>query len=286
MREKQTKKWEKEHSYMALLLSLILSLVILSTLSYARTNSIHKESLTRHNQIATCVKEFSLKRQEKTINTVNTTEHIKTASGSRLEYVRGESFHSRNALEEKSKNSQEITFNKPPLNQGKAVGEFMTGTVLGLGVGIGAAYVGASISYDGSWFSELPGAIMGFTLAYPLGCALGVYAVGNLGSDTGSFSSALGAAYGGILLGAFSAWALSQVSQTAAGLAFLATPPLFATLAFNKSRRYKNTPAASTSLLNFRDGKMDLGFPVISVLPSAPGSSKLDWLVNLASIEF
>lgn len=52
------------------------------------------------------------------------------------------------------------------------------------------------------------------------------------------------------------------------------------------SRRYKNPPEASASLLNFRDGKMDLGFPAICVLPSAPGSSKLDWLVNLASVEF
>lgn len=286
MREKQTKKGQRGFSYAALLFSLMLTLVILSALSYAQTNSNYKELFTLQNQTANCARELSLKKQENVSYLMSTTEHKTAAFWSRLEYVRNGSFYSRNALEEKSKNSQEITFGKPPLNQGKAVGEFITGTLLGLGVGLGAAYIGASISYDGSWFSELPGAIIGFSLAYPLGCALGVYAVGNLGNDTGSFSSALGAAYGGILIGAIGVWALSHVSPTAAGLAFFATPPLFATFAFNRSRRYKNTPSASVSLLNFRDGKMDFGFPAISVLRSTPGSGRLDWLVNLASIEF
>jgi len=119
-----------------------------------------------------------------------------------------------------------------------------------------------------------------------LGYALGVYLVGNHGSDTGSLGLTLVGAYGGLLTGVIFAIALSNSSQTIAFVAFFAILPLFATLAFNNSHRYKNPRAVSASLLNFRAGKMDIGFPAIRVLPSAPGSGKLNWAVNLASVEF
>jgi hypothetical protein len=286
MREGQTIIGQRRISSIASLLSLMLSLVVFSALSYAQTNSDHTEKFTLINQTIKPARKFSLKRQVNVNHTLSMAEHKTIATFRSAEYTENGSFHSSRMIEKKPKDGQEVVLYKPPLNQGKAVGEFMAGCILGTAAGWGAAYIGSRISYDGSWFSELPGAFIGFIFTYPLGSALGVYTVGNIGSDTGSFGSALGAAYGGILVGAFSAWALSHVSQAVAGLAFLVTPPLLATLAFNKSRRYKNPPAASASLLNFRDGKVNLGFPTICVLPSVPGSSKSDWLVNLASIEF
>jgi hypothetical protein len=285
MRVRQTKKGQKGIYYVASLLFLMLSLAICSSFSYAQNNSHRKKTFTLHNQKTNWGREFSLKKRSIVSNILNTAEQTTTATRSSAEYVKNGFSHSSRLIEENPKKGQEIFLAKPPLNHGKIVGEFMTGTMLGIGMGIGAAYIGASISYNGDWFSEWPGAFIGFTLAYPLGCALGVYAVGNLGSDTGSFSSALGAAYGGILLGAAGAWALSKVSHTAAGLAFLTAPPLLATIVFNKTRRYKYAPTANVSLLNFRDGKMNLALPAFFVLPSAPGSSKLDWFVNLASVE-
>jgi hypothetical protein len=264
----------------------MLCLLILSELSHAQTIFTPEEKVSLSERNIKNTKRFSLKNPVNTSFMLSTGENKDSAIRSPLVYVNNGSFYWERAMEEKSKNGLRIVHAKPSLNQGKIVGEFMAGTVLGMGMGLAAASVGASISYDGSWFSEWPGAIVGFTLAYPLGCAVGIYLVGNLGSDTGSFVSALGAAYGGLFLGAAGAWGLSHVSQTAAGVAFLAAPPLLATLVFNNTRRYKNSSISSASLLNFREGKIDLEFPAILVLPSAPGSSKLVWLVNLASFEF
>jgi hypothetical protein len=264
----------------------MLGLLILSALSFAQTYSTPKEKSGLSERNINWAQKFSLKRQLKTNDPLSTGEQKTMAFGSQPHYMKSCPDRSGSGTEEKSKNGQEIVFAKPPINHEKIVGEFMAGTVLGIGSGLLAASIGASISYDGSWFSEWSGAIIGFTLAYPLGCALGIYVVGNIGSDTGSFASALGASYGGIFLGAVGAWGLSHVSQAAASLAFLATPPLLATFVFNNTRRYKDPSASSVSLLNFRDGEIRLGFPAILALPSAPGSKKLGWLVNLASFEF
>ncbi len=286
MRGTQTKKAQRGVTCLTLRLSLMLSLLIFSSFSYAQINSDHTESFNLDNQKVQYAMEFSLKRQVKAHNALNMVGYKTTAARIPMEYMERESFQLKSGMEKKLTDIQRIDLQKPPLNQGKLVGEFVAGGVLGLAAGIGAAYIGAGITYDGTWFSDLPGAIIGFSLAYPLGCALGVYTVGNLGHDTGSFGSALGAAYGGILLGSVGAWALSYVSRTAAVLAVLATPPLLATFAFNKSRRYKNLQAAPASLLNFKDGTMNLEFPAVCILPSSSGASKVVWLMNLASVEF
>jgi hypothetical protein len=286
MRRMHTKKARRGFSNVTLRLSLILSLFYFLSFSYAQTNSDCAESLTLCIQKVHWAMGFSLKSPVNANDAIYIIGHKTTAERIPVEYVESGSFHLKSGMEKKLTDTQRIDLQKPPLNQGKLVGEFVAGGVLGLAAGIGAAYIGAAITYDGTWFSELPGAIIGFSVAYPLGCALGVHTVGNLGHDTGSFASALGAAYGGILLGAVGAWALSYVSRTAAVLAVLATPPLLATFAFNKSRRFKNLQAARASLLNLKDGTMNLKFPAVCILPSSSGANKVDWLVNLASVEF
>jgi len=288
MKERQTKKGKKGFSSLASLLPLLLGLVISSTLSYAKTNSSHPAKFTLTDQNLQSAGEFSIKRQVNASYVWSVTKK-ETSSTSRFpEYMKNASFLSSRMFEERQKDGGEIPLGKPPLNTVKIAGELLAGCVLGGAAGIGGAYLGASILDTGGWFGSLAGAGLGVLVAYPLGCALGVYLVGNLGNETGSFGSALFGAYGGMLV-VIGGSLLSSLSPTVASVtsvAFLVTPPLFATLAFNKSRRYKNPQAVSASLLNFRDGKMAIGFPAIRVLPSAPGSSKLDWEVNLASVEF
>ena len=292
MKEKQTKKGKKGFSSLASLLPVLFGLVIISTLSYAKTNSSHPAKFTLTDQNLQSAREFSIKRQVNASYVWSVTKKETSTTSQFPEYMKNASFLSSRMFEERQKEGGEIRLGKPPLNTGKVAGELLAGCVLGSIAGIGGAYLGASISIldTGRSFGDIiASAGLGMMAAYPLGCALGVYLVGNLGNETGSFGSALLGAYGGMVVWGGSAIALNKLSPTSstvASLAFLVIPPLFATLAFNKSRRYKNPQAVSASLLNFRDGKMDIGFPAIRVLPSAPGSSKLDWEVNLASVEF
>ena len=292
MKERQAKKGKKGFSSLASLLPLLFGLVISSTLSYAKTNSSHPAKFTLTDQNLQSARDFSIKRQMNASYVWSVTKKETSTTSWFPEYMKNASFLSSRMFEERQKEGGEIRLGKPPLNTGKVAGELLAGCVLGAAAGMGGAYLGASISIldTGRSFGDIiAGAGLGMMAAYPLGCALGVYLVGNLGNETGSFGSALLGAYGGMVVWGGSAIALNKLSPTSstvASLAFLVIPPLFATLAFNKSRRYKNPQAVSASLLNFRDGKMDIGFPAIRVLPSAPGSSKLDWEVNLASVEF
>ena len=292
MKERQTKKGKKGFSSLASLLPLLFGLVISSTLSYAKTNSSHPAKFTLTDQNLQSAGEFSIKRQVNASYFWSVTKKETSTTSRFPEYMKNASFLSSRMFEERQKEGGEIALSKPPLNTVKVAGELLAGCVLGAAAGMGGAYLGASISIldTGRSIGDIiAGAGLGMMAAYPLGCALGVYLVGNLGNETGSFGSALLGAYGGMVVWGGSAIALNKLSPTSstvASLAFLVIPPLFATLAFNKSRRYKNPQAVSASLLNFRDGKMDIGFPAIRVLPSAPGSSKLDWEVNLASVEF
>lgn len=281
MKERQTKKGKKGFSSLASLLSLLFGLVIISTLSYAKTNSSHPVKFTLTDQNLKSAREFSIKRQVNASYVWSVTKK-ETSSTSRFpEYMKNASFLSSRIFEERQIENLEITLSKPPLNSVKVAGELLAGYLLGRAAGIGGGYLGASISDD-----DLTAGGLGVLVAYPLGCALGVYLVGNLGNETGSFGLSLVGAYGGLLLGAISAGLLYNSSPTVARVAFFAMPSLFAMYTFNSSRRYKNPQAVSASLLNFRDGKMDIGFPAVRVLPSAPGSGKLDWEVNLASVEF
>ena len=289
MKERQAKKGKKGFSSLASLLPLLFGLVISSTLSYAKTNSSHPAKFTLTDQNLQSAGEFSIKRQVNASYFWSVTKKETSTTSRFPEYMKNASFLSSRMFEERQKEGGEIRLGKPPLNTVKVAGELLAGCVLGAAAGMGGAYLGASILDTGGWFGSLAGAGLGMMAAYPLGCALGVYLVGNLGNETGSFGSALLGAYGGMVVWGGSAIALNKLSPTSstvASLAFLVIPPLFATLAFNKSRRYKNPQAVSAALLNFRDGKMDIGFPAIRVLPGAPGSGKLDWEVNLASVEF
>ncbi|MGD9345479.1 MAG: hypothetical protein PVH84_06420 [Candidatus Aminicenantes bacterium] len=285
MREEGSRTRDSRVFYVVFLISLLFILLIISGMSQAQTHSRRTAEFTLSNRTIKSAGEFLLMRETNTRYPLSAVGCM--AAGTKNMGADAESNlrQPRNGAGEKSKGQSEV-IRKPPINRGKVVGAFMAGSLLGMAAGAGAAYIGARITYNGTWLSDLPGAALGLSLAYPLGSALGVYLVGSIGSTTGSFSSTLGVAYGGLIIGTAGAYALNRVSKNVSVIAFLVAPPLLATFAFNKSRRYKNPSMSSTSLLDYKSGTLNLGFPAIMAFPSAPGSGKLDWLVNIASIEF
>jgi len=84
---------------------------------------------------------------------------------------------------------------RPPLSGARVIGEVIAGGIMGWGLGLGGGAVGSAI--EGNCYFCFTGVLIGFAIAYPVGTALGVYTVGNIGDETGSFW----AAWGGCLIG-------------------------------------------------------------------------------------
>ena len=142
-------------------------------------------------------------------------------------------------VENKKQNRQ-----KPPLSVGRIVGEILAGWALGI--------ASLLLVWIGSWliipneplaFLFLILFFTGCPLLYGIGCALGVYLIGSMGKQTGSFSVSL---IGGFVLGfivilpslsLFHSRKMT-VDLIPALLLFL-LPPIAATICFNLNRRFK-----------------------------------------------
>ena len=98
-----------------------------------------------------------------------------------------------------------------------------------------------------------------FPLIYVLGLAVGVYLAGNIGKQTGSFFATLGFAFFGglaafflflILIRAGTIWTTDAEKGAQdlilyiGCLLLLFIPPIFPTLGFNLTRRYKKLPSS------------------------------------------
>lgn len=169
---------------------------------------------------------------------------------------------------------------KPPSHNGRIVGELLAGGTGGVAVVIAGMQLGALI---GSVVGDRDkGAYIGFiigSIGYPLGNAMGVYLVGNLGNETGSFSATLKGSILGTLVGALVGGAgclfatadsevdpifitiyttseLMPIALVGGGL--VGAPigaSIGATLKFNKTRRYKSPPAS--------EGRISPAAPII-----------------------
>ena len=142
-------------------------------------------------------------------------------------------------IENKTQNRQ-----KPPLSVGRIVGEILAGLALGI--------ASLLLVWIGSWLI-IPNEALAFLflilffaccpLLYGIGCALGVYLIGSIGKQTGSFSVSLIAGFvlGFIVilpsLSLFKSRKMT-VDLIPVLLLFL-LPPIAATIAFNLNRRFK-----------------------------------------------
>ena len=146
---------------------------------------------------------------------------------------------------------------KPPLSRLRIVGEILGGATAGFAVAMPVGYViHARFGQEG-----LGGMVaLGYLFlvvppVYGLGSAVGVYLVGNIGKQTGSFLLALGRGFLGtivmyvmltltfILSGVLIVGVERIVLWTLCVLVLL-IPPIMATLGFNLTRRYKEPPSS------------------------------------------
>ena len=140
---------------------------------------------------------------------------------------------------------------KPPLDAGRITDEILAGLGLGTLTGGIGTLMGINICDDPSSFIS-DCVIYSFVITYSIGSATGVYLIGNIGDETGSFvvtlcSSLIGGALGFL----------------AGGAPVLLCAPIGATIGFNTTRRYKTPCPSEMGFINIKDGKMSLSAPSI-----------------------
>ncbi len=176
----------------------------------------------------------------------------------------------------KTEPEKSFVFAKPdPVDPGKIVGEAFAGSSGALLFGVLGAGLGYALTFDrnrGDWFnmSGVPGAVVGYALTSNLGCALGVYLIGNSGGEKGSFGAALGGSITGSLVGGGLVLLLYKANHNAESPALYyfiaaAAQTTGAVIGFNHSRK-KKVQVPLGSLLNLKDGKLSLAIPKVKLL--------------------
>jgi hypothetical protein len=192
---------------------------------------------------------------------------------------------------------------KPPLSVMRIAGESLLGEVGGL-VGIFPAlityYSLVGDEDNASAAREDMAAIVAYFGVLPLFCATGVYMVGSMGNERGSFLAAMSGAAAGwgvnIIIGAIkeachtgeAEWESSEDGSEFLDFIVLGSlPTIGAIIGFNMTRRYHSPSAQSeTALINCRDGKMSLAVPRVYFRTDPFGRGNLSQRVDLLRVRF
>lgn len=171
-------------------------------------------------------------------------------------------------------------WNIPPLNRGRITAEILGGVAAGTALAYGLLSTEPNKDKE-----DLLGAGFAIITGLTIGSMLGVYLVGNLGNETGSFDKTVQGSFSG-LLGSLVLLPLFQGSDY--GLIIMAiSQSIAATIGFNMNRRYK-TPSveAETGLINISDGKLSLAAPLMYMRPNPFISG--DWVptIDLLRVKF
>jgi hypothetical protein len=138
-------------------------------------------------------------------------------------------------------------------------------------------------------FSGVIGGVVGYGIVSNVGCALGVYLIGNSGNEKGSFSSALGGSVVGTLVGGGLAYLMAQSNKNADGISpayailVIGGQVTGAVIGFNHSRK-KKVEAPTSSLSNLDNGRLSLSFPQVNLSTDSKISSS--YRVNLFQAKF
>jgi len=141
------------------------------------------------------------------------------------------------SFEEKSKDSL------PPISTGKVFAEFFCGNIIGYGLMFPSFLLSAGIislgGENNKWVSAT--GILTFVLSYPLAIAYGVYVVGNIGDEEGSYWSTFWGTLGGIGV-SIGVGMLPKKSENYHGVNVftLLFPSVGAIIGFNSSRRLES----------------------------------------------
>ncbi len=139
---------------------------------------------------------------------------------------------------------------KPPLSEIRITGEILAGGVGGILIGVGGCLIGAEYEkykYGEGEYRGLWSALFVAPIGYTLGNAIGVYLVGNIGDETGSFLATLGGSILGLGVGVVLALSADSFNERAAFPTFVASSSICATIGFNLTRRYNSPPATRTA---------------------------------------
>ena len=174
---------------------------------------------------------------------------------------------------------------KPPLKLVRIAGEVLLGGTLGFVGGSVGVLVGLSI---GGHDTDMRNAVAGVAGAIGLtfGSSLGVYLIGNIGNETGSYWSTFSGSAVGVATSFFLFFVLRGEPENTMGLIFSTLPAVGGVLGFNMTRRYQTPPTSGTSFINFSDGKMNFAFPKIYFRPNPSVKGDLIQTINLLEVIF
>ena len=204
----------------------------------------------------------------------------------------------------KNVENREINNTKPQMNAGRIAGEIILGGITGATVGFTGMLAGAKLAsmfcnsdendteFDLSKFFNEISCYVEFILVggfagYTIGTPIGVYLIGNVGNQKGSFMSALGGSAIGMLTGVMIAKATDRYTGFAESIgvpSFLVLPVIFSTVAFNLTRKYESLGASRMALINYVDSKFAFKFPTIYYQRNS--SNHLDQKADLIKIVF
>lgn len=169
-----------------------------------------------------------------------------------------------------------------PADPGKVTGEFLVGGFGAVVGGVVLARKGFSIGSEGSGGfgccneRGMIGALIGYLVGSNVGCATGVYLVGNSGGEKGSYWAGLGGSLLGTMFGGLCASVIARDPDDESGalplLVLSAAQAGGATLCFNATRKQK-VELPSGAMLNLKDGSFALAFPQVNVSQDASNSN-------------
>jgi hypothetical protein len=151
--------------------------------------------------------------------------------------------------------SQTLQAERPPLNGVRILGEFLGGVVGGFVGGIIGIYYGWNTGVD----------FLGF-IGFPVGSALGVYAIGEIGNETGSWWATLG----GSAVGTVASFVLNSYGLfdnlgnddfRTLWMATCSLSTLGSIIGFNLTRKYEVLTTSRNAILNFKSGQITVSIP-------------------------
>jgi len=134
-------------------------------------------------------------------------------------------------------------------NNIKIVGEILAG---GLGGLAGVVVPLAVIDFPSSKAEVLGYDFLTVFCTYPIGSAIGVYLVGSIGNETGSFAATLGGSLLGEVAGIMILeWYSEYVRSWYTLVPIFLAAPIGATIGFNRTRKYTSPSATKAAPIRF-----------------------------------
>ena len=187
--------------------------------------------------------------------------------------------------------SEREQMDKPPPSIARKAGGCCAGTLVSAGILWTGDLAVNLIANPADWENEPLWGFIGFNIGWVSGNAIGVYLVGNIGNEKGSFLATLVGSALGSVVGLTSWWSSVAITESEGvlylgALISLLGSPIGALAGFDLTRTYDTPPAESEALINFRRGQMNFAVPRVYLRPDSFGSGSLSQRVDLVRMRF